>query len=87
MSDRRTCHTSNQRKQSTSVFDAVDGSSTGTSVPWMWVLLRLPTISEERAMQTIRRKIRHSSYSGGPDNNSNNFRNKISEHSCPIRSR
>jgi len=22
--------------------DAVDGSSTGTSVPWMWVLLKLP---------------------------------------------
>src|SRR5882757_1120013 len=22
--------------------DAVDGSSTGTSVPWMWALLRLP---------------------------------------------
>ena len=27
-----------------SQFDAVDGSSTGTSVPWMWALLRLPTI-------------------------------------------
>ena len=26
----------------TSVVDAVDGSSTGTSVPWMWALLRLP---------------------------------------------
>src|SRR6202521_5241948 len=26
----------------TSEFDAVDGSSTGTSVPWMWALLRLP---------------------------------------------
>src|SRR5258706_9877613 len=25
-----------------SVDDAVDGSSTGTSVPWMWALLRLP---------------------------------------------
>src|SRR5258705_1223414 len=25
-----------------SVSDAVDGSSTGTSVPWMWALLRLP---------------------------------------------
>jgi hypothetical protein len=23
-------------------FDAVDGSSTGTEVPWMWVLLRPP---------------------------------------------
>src|ERR1700733_6017933 len=23
-------------------IDAVDGSSTGTSVPWMWVLLKLP---------------------------------------------
>ena len=23
-----------------SAFDAVDGSSTGTEVPWMWVLLR-----------------------------------------------
>jgi len=26
----------------TSGHDAVDGSSTGTSVPWMWALLRLP---------------------------------------------
>src|SRR5882724_11234693 len=26
----------------TSAPDAVDGSSTGTSVPWMWALLRLP---------------------------------------------
>ena len=26
----------------TSGVDAVDGSSTGTRVPWMWVLLRLP---------------------------------------------
>ncbi|MDB5580751.1 MAG: hypothetical protein JWR80_5927 [Bradyrhizobium sp.] len=25
-----------------SASDAVDGSSTGTSVPWMWALLRLP---------------------------------------------
>src|SRR5207344_3560976 len=25
-----------------SEVDAVDGSSTGTSVPWMWALLRLP---------------------------------------------
>src|SRR6266481_3701720 len=25
-----------------SLIDAVDGSSTGTSVPWMWALLRLP---------------------------------------------
>src|ERR1700709_2441219 len=25
-----------------SLVDAVDGSSTGTSVPWMWALLRLP---------------------------------------------
>jgi hypothetical protein len=25
-----------------SEFDAVDGYSTGTRVPWMWVLLRLP---------------------------------------------
>jgi len=24
------------------VFFAVDGSSAGTSVPWMWALLRLP---------------------------------------------
>jgi hypothetical protein len=23
-------------------FDAVDGSSTGTEVPWIWVLLRPP---------------------------------------------
>jgi hypothetical protein len=35
-----------------SVHDAVDGSSTGTCVPWMWALLRLHD-SEERAMQTI----------------------------------
>jgi hypothetical protein len=33
--------------------DAVDGSSAGTSVPWMWALLRLPRDSEERAMLTI----------------------------------
>jgi hypothetical protein len=26
----------------TSGFDVVDGSSTGTRVPWMWALLRLP---------------------------------------------
>jgi hypothetical protein len=25
-----------------SALDAVDGSSTGTEVPWMWVLLRPP---------------------------------------------
>jgi hypothetical protein len=25
-----------------SAVDAVDGSSTGTQVPWMWVLLMLP---------------------------------------------
>src|SRR5262249_54488153 len=25
-----------------SAFDAVDGSCTGTEVPWMWVLLRPP---------------------------------------------
>jgi hypothetical protein len=25
-----------------SAVDAVDGSSTGTAVPWMWVLLRPP---------------------------------------------
>jgi hypothetical protein len=25
-----------------SLVDAVDGSSTGTSVPWIWALLRLP---------------------------------------------
>ena len=30
------------RSQAASVFDAEDGSSTGTSVPWMWALLRLP---------------------------------------------
>jgi hypothetical protein len=36
----------------TSIVDAVDGSSTGTSVPWMRALLRLPR-TEERAMQTI----------------------------------
>src|SRR5712671_2634621 len=32
--------------QSMSAFDAVDGSSTGTGVPWMWVLIR-PHDSEE----------------------------------------
>src|SRR5262249_6107789 len=35
-----------------SAFDAVDGSSTGTQVPWMWVLLR-PHDSEEPHMQTV----------------------------------
>ncbi len=34
----RTCQTAGLRSH----FDAVDGSSTGTSVPWMWALLRLP---------------------------------------------
>jgi len=34
-----------------SVVD-VDGSSTGTSVPWMWALLSSHE-SEEQAMQTI----------------------------------
>jgi hypothetical protein len=33
-----------------SAIDAVDGSSTGTEVPWMWVLLR-PHHSEEPNMQ------------------------------------
>jgi hypothetical protein len=27
-----------------SAFDAVDGSSTGARVPWMWVLLRPPQL-------------------------------------------
>jgi hypothetical protein len=31
-------------KQAMSVHDAVDGSSTGTRVPWMWTLLRLPRL-------------------------------------------
>ena len=35
-----------------SALDAVDGSSTGTSVPWKWRLFRLHD-SEEQAMQTI----------------------------------
>ena len=35
-----------------SVSDAVDGSSAGTCVPQMWVLLR-PHVSEEPSMQTI----------------------------------
>jgi hypothetical protein len=34
-------------------FDAVNGSSTGTEVPWMWVLWR-PQDSEDPNMQTIR---------------------------------
>jgi hypothetical protein len=34
-------------------IDAVDGSSTSISVPWMWALLRLPP-SGERTIQTIR---------------------------------
>src|SRR6478736_6499148 len=29
-------------KRRMSAVDAVDGSSTGTRVPWMWALLRLP---------------------------------------------
>jgi hypothetical protein len=35
-----------------SAIDAVDGSSTGTAVPWMWVLLR-PHDSEESDMQAV----------------------------------
>ena len=27
-----------------SAFDAVDGSSTGTEVPWIWVLFKAPTV-------------------------------------------
>jgi hypothetical protein len=36
-----------------SASDAVDGSSTGTSVPWVWGAVKAPTIQEEQAMQTI----------------------------------
>ena len=36
----------------TSAVDAVDGSSTGTSAPWMLALLGSHDL-EERAMQTI----------------------------------
>jgi hypothetical protein len=32
------------RYKAMSGVDAVDGSSTGTSVPWMWALLKAPTI-------------------------------------------
>jgi hypothetical protein len=35
-----------------SAYDAVDGSSTGTEVPWMWVLLR-PSDLEEPNMQAV----------------------------------
>jgi hypothetical protein len=35
------------RARWTSASDAVDGSSTGTSVPWMWALLRLPRFGGE----------------------------------------
>src|SRR6202041_1829936 len=33
---------STSRRPTTPSFDAVDGSSTGTRVPWIWVLLRPP---------------------------------------------
>jgi hypothetical protein len=33
--------------------DAVDGSSTGTRVPKMWVLLKAPTIRRSQVMQTV----------------------------------
>ena len=32
----------------TAAYDAVDGSSTGTAVPWMWVLLRPPRFGGAR---------------------------------------
>jgi transposase len=34
--------------RSISGIDAVDGSSTGTEVPWMWVLLKAPTIQRSQ---------------------------------------
>jgi hypothetical protein len=40
------------RVELTSAFDAVDGSSTGTEVPWMWVLFN-PHDSEEPPMQAV----------------------------------
>src|SRR5262249_36188613 len=43
----------------TAGFDAVDGSSTGTEVPWMWVLLRPP-------------RFRGAKHASGHDNRSRN---------------
>ena len=37
--------------QQSFAFDAVDGSSTGTRVPWMWVLLRLPRFGGAAGLQ------------------------------------
>jgi hypothetical protein len=38
-------------------FDAVDGSSTGTEVPWMWVLLRPPTIQRSQTCKRSRQSV------------------------------
>ena len=53
------------RRVSKSAFDAVDGSSTGTCVPWLWALLRLPrfrrsepcrhAVSAEQSMMRLTR--------------------------------
>jgi hypothetical protein len=36
-----------------SAIDAVDGSFTGTQVPWMWVLLKHPRIRQIRAQRAM----------------------------------
>jgi transposase len=36
-----------------SAFDAVDGSSTGTQVPWMWGAVKAPTIRRSAIMRAI----------------------------------
>src|SRR6202035_1511902 len=40
-------------------YDAVDGSSTGTSVPWMWALLRLPRFRGESHADDNDNRFRH----------------------------
>jgi len=42
-----------------SAFDAVDGSSTGTEVPWMWVLLRPPRFGGAKHASGYDNRSRH----------------------------
>jgi hypothetical protein len=43
------------KRLKTFAFDAVDGSSTGTQVPWMWVLLMLPRFGGAEAFENAQR--------------------------------
>jgi hypothetical protein len=40
-----------------SAFDAVDGSSTGTEVPWIWVLFKAPTVRRSHTCKRSRQLV------------------------------